>query len=94
MLDFNHSEIYPVQYISPDGWKGRNSATDTERLNYLWTVEPYIDNPSMYEIMPGETLTGFKLVMSEPLDIMKVLPFYIPFLGWECLYGTVVEAQE
>jgi len=85
-------ELEPVEIISPEGWKGHFRGTESPFRFYLWqtAAEKYEDSLKQ-TIKPGETLSGFILIMSEQLDIMKHLPFKIRSDITKCAFGTVVE---
>ncbi len=90
-------EYIPIEVISPEGWIGpsnyRIDPGETMFHHYRWFL-PW-SNKQGLPIKPGETLSGFKLVMLEPLDYFKSAPFRVKFSrGFTeplvCVYGTVV----
>jgi hypothetical protein len=88
-------EYIPIKVMSPEEWDGPpNYRTDSGSIyfNYSWAVKPEKDNYQDYFIKPGETLTGFKLVMLEPLEYFKTAPFQVYFGRWYelCAYGMLV----
>ena len=90
MLRGGFPELVPVNFVSPEGWEGEVGGAENPDTFYFWSVDmdKYEDYAS-FEIAPGKTVSGFKIVMTKPLDIMMALPFMARF-GVECAYGTVV----
>ncbi len=90
----------PKEVVSPGGWAGEyiNLGEDTGAF-YIWSVErDSVKHDFTGEgIAPGETLSGFKLVMNKPLDILKTLQFRARFMFYGqllgCVNGTVVAEE-
>ncbi len=90
MIPFTADELKPEKIVSPLWWKGETFYDSDEKL-IMYTWEPYA---KAHLIQKGESVSGFKLVMPKPIDMMKEIPFLVWFResGIEyCSYGTVVE---
>jgi hypothetical protein len=90
----------PKEVGSPEGWIGKYIYLgDDAEAFYVWSMKREKGKDSFIGggIAPGESLSGFKLVMNKPLDILKTLPFKARFLAFGqllgCVNGTVVSKE-
>lgn len=91
----------PKAVESPQGWGGESVfVEETEFMHIFWSVK---DN--QFEIAPGTSLTGFKLIMPQPVERkkplyhpsgapavphnMKKTPFKVRFKDGTCVWGKV-----
>ncbi len=85
-----------IERLPLEGWEVplNYEAEGAMFFHYQWFVY-HGDNDQKYFIKPGETRSGFKLLLHKPLDYFKTAPFRVEFSrGFTeplvCVYGTVV----
>ena len=91
----------PANVESPQGWQGQYVfGEDSDYMHIFWNV---VGN--QFEIVPGTSVTGFKLIMPQPVKSkerlyysdgtpavphdMKKTPFKVRFKDGTCVWGKV-----
>ena len=78
----------PVKMESPSGWAGDPNVSDRGDIKYLGWVAGR--NRPLAPLAPNSSLGGFIVVMEEPYEKLKSLPFSVRFAKTgKCLWGRV-----